>query len=524
MAGGETYARRSDISLEVLFLMLLALPVLAAGMLGLFAVLLRPLRKIPAHEYEQLVRAPAWLVTMIGVGITLLSLVALVQVARGDAQVFYGSTRGVTLLMGDAYTFWGSALLGAVLATAAWAPAARRTLVPRALPYFLLLLLLTWCALLLLFSVQLPLTVLSWLLLLGGVVVLWAWLYHPPWRWEFMEVPVVLGLAGVLGCLGLSRLHAMAPSADLSGLWNVLLASSASSMHLALLLVLLGWLGPAVYLPWWVWRRSEEVTLIWTPAALLLAVSGVLALIRLVFFAFPVGGGGVLAQLPGVDQLTLIKRLISWVAGWGIIALLLSAGWLVVNVGRWRRAAWGVLQPLPLAAAGLLLLGLAAGLFGLVAEVGPRRDQALNGLLWLLPTWAGALVICLTAGSLLSALTLRERTERRVLQASVWGALAALVALPPSSGFRGVLADYPTWRIAGMSPRLVLLLLVLLAIGAGLQLPAWCRRRVAETPRAGTGWGIIAPFLFALLLVTGGLLAGPLSPLFTLIRQSLLQR
>ena len=38
----------------------------AAGMLGLFAATLHPLRKIPAHEYIQLLRAPAWLVTVIG--------------------------------------------------------------------------------------------------------------------------------------------------------------------------------------------------------------------------------------------------------------------------------------------------------------------------------------------------------------------------------------------------------------------------------------------------------------------------
>ena len=493
-------------------------------MLGLFALLLRPLRHIPAHEYDQLLRAPAWLLTVIGGGITLCSLGALAQVAHGDAQVFYGSTRGVTLLLGDAYTFWGSALLGVVLATSSWAPAARRTLVPRALPYFLLVLLLAWLALLLLFSVQLSLTLLSWLLLLGGVVVLWAWLYRPLWRWEFMEVPVVLALAGVLGCLGLARLHFAAPATDLTGLWTVLLSSSAPSTHLALLLVLLGWLGPAVYLPWWAWQRREEVTLIWTPAALLLAVTGVLALIRLVCFAFPNGGGALLAQLPGIDPLTLIKRLLSWVAGWGMIALLLGAGWLALNVTVRRRAARGMLHPLTLAAAGLLLLALSAGLFGLIAEGGPRRDEALTGLLWLVPTWAGALVIWLTAGRLLSVLTRYERAERLVLQAALWGALAALVALPPSSGFRGVQAVYHTWRQAGTSPLLIIILLALVALSAGLQVPAWCRSRAADTPHPGAGWGIIAPFLLALLLVSSGLLAGPLAPLFTLIRQSLLQR
>ena len=184
--------------------MLLLLPVLAAGMLLLFAAALHPLRKIPAHEYAQLLRAPAWLVTTIGGGMMLLSLCALSRIAHGDTQVFYGNARGVPLLMGDAYTFWGSALLGAVLATAAWAPAACRTFVARALPYFLVILLLTWFALLWLFSMQLTLTLLSWLFLIAGVVVLWAWVYHPPWRWEFMELPLVLAVSGALG---LSLIH-----------------------------------------------------------------------------------------------------------------------------------------------------------------------------------------------------------------------------------------------------------------------------------------------------------------------------
>ena len=141
-----------------------------------------------------------------------------------------------------------------------------------------------------------------------------------------------------------------------------------------------------------------------------------------------------------------------------------------------------------------------------------------------MPTWAGVLVIFLTAGHLLSALTRQEQAERRLVQAALWGALAALVALPPSSGFRGVLNDAVVWRLNGISPPLVVLFLLLVALGAGLQLPAWCRRRVADTPHPGTGWGIIAPVLFALLLLTGGLLAGPLTPLFTLIRESLLLR
>lgn len=504
--------------------MMLLLPVLAAGMLVLFALALRPLRKIPPHEYAQLVRAPAWLVTIIGGGILLLSLCALRQVAHGDAQVFFGSARGVTLLMGDAYTFWGSALLGAVLASAAWAPAACRTLVGRALPYWLFILLLAWFALLLLFSVQLTLTLLSWLLLIGGVMVLWAWIYHPPWRWEFMELPVVLAVAGVLGCLGLTRLNFTAPSANLTELWGMLLSSAGQTTHIALLLVLLGWLGPAVYLPWWLCRRREQETLIWTPAALLLVVTGVLAIIRLIFFAFPVGGGGALALLPGVDHLALIKRLLSWVSGWGMIALLLGTGWMVVNSTLRRRITRGMLDPLPIVAASLLLLGLSAGLLGLVGGVGLHRSQAINGLLWLAPTWAGVLVIWLTSGHLLSALVQQEQVERRVLQIALWGSLAALVALPPSGGWYAVRAFFHTWRQYGTPPALVIVLLLLFAVGAALQLPAWCRRRVADTPHAGTGWGVFPPLLLALLLLTAGLFAAKLAPLFTLIRQSLLLR
>jgi hypothetical protein len=264
--------------------------------------------------------------------------------------------------------------------------------------------------------------------------------------------------------------------------------------------------------------------LIWTPAALLLAVTGVLSLIRLVFFAFPIGGGEILAQLPGVDHLALIKRLLSWVAGWGMIALTLGAGWMVINLVLRRRVARGMLDPLPLVAAGILLLGLAAGLYGLVAESGPQRDHAITGLFWMVPTWAGALVIWLTASHLLSAFTLRERTERLIMQVAVWVAFAALIAVPPSSGFRGVQAVYHTWRHSGTSPVIVIILLLLIAVGAGRQIPAWCRSHMATKPHEGAGWGVVSPWLFALLLIIGGLLAGPLTPLFTLMRQSLLLR
>jgi hypothetical protein len=45
----------------------------------------------------------------------------------------------------------------------------------------------------------------------------------------------------------------------------------------------------------------------------------------------------------------------------------------------------------------------------------------------------------------------------------------------------------------------------------------------AAAARPGIGWAILGPFLFAVLLFTTGLLSGPLTPIFQMIRQSLLQ-
>ena len=86
--------------------------------------------------------------------------------------------------MVDAYTLWGSALLGSVLLVTAWVPAARRSLVPRSAGPFIIILSLTWAALIMLFGVQLPVILVGWLAVLAGVIGLWCFLYRPWRQWR----------------------------------------------------------------------------------------------------------------------------------------------------------------------------------------------------------------------------------------------------------------------------------------------------------------------------------------------------
>ena len=477
------------ISLEIVVTILVLLPLLAAVMLGVFAASLIPLRKIPAHEYQQLVRAPAWIVVVTGGGLLVLSLLALGQMGGQGAQIFVGG-RHAALLMIDAYSLWGSALLGMVLAVTAWAPAARRSLLPRAVPYFLTVLLLTWLALLLLFSQQLGLSLFSWLLLLAGVMVFCAVLFRPGWHWEQLEVFLVLALAGLLGGIGLVWLHTLAKGSMVTNMWTVLLSSPPHATNAAMLLIAIGWIGPAIYLPWWLWVRREEEAAVWLPAAMLLAVAGVLASVRLIFFLFPAGGGN-FSQIPGVEHLFLIRQILGWLLAWGVVALLVGAGLQTYFAIRRRYDAVGLFRPLVLVASGMLLLGIAGGILGMADEQLGHRTEAITGLIWTLLTWSGMITVWLVIGLLLPMLTAKqEGAERTTLQVSLWLTMASLVAIPPSSGFHALASFWVIWGQHGTPPILVLTALLLTLAGVIMLLPRWSRRQVAEEPHPGAGWGL----------------------------------
>ena len=46
-------------------------------------------------------------------------------------------------------------------------------------------------------------------------------------------------------------------------------------------------------------------------------------------------------------------------------------------------------------------------------------------------TWVGFTAIWLSSAGLLPVLAMRERVERQIVQAALWVALAALLAVPP---------------------------------------------------------------------------------------------
>ncbi|HEX2948153.1 MAG TPA: hypothetical protein VHV83_01050 [Armatimonadota bacterium] len=493
---------------------------LAAGFLALFAVLLKPLRSIPAYEYEQLERAPAWMTVVIGGAIVLLSITALGKMSPAGAQVFVGWSRSEALLVIDGYALWASAIIGAVLAVSAWVPAARRSLVPRTIPHFLLVLGLAEFALLMVFSLHVGLLLLCWLMLLAGTIILWTVLYRPTWRWEQLEVSVVLGIAALLGTIGLVWLHALTRGSDMVNMWSVLLSTPPHAMNGAMLFISLAWLGPAIYLPWWLWEKSDEETMVWMPAALLITMAGTLTLVRLLFYIFPAGGGD-FSQLPGVEHLFLIKRILNWLLSWGLLALAGGSMWLAYTAFR-SKLSGRSLRPIIFVVSGLLLLGIAGGVLGVSDGPHGHRDGSIAGLLWVLLTWAGVITVWLSAKKLLLALP-NERDERTVLTISLWGTLAALVAIPPMPGFRALVSLWSTWKHFNAPPLVVVMFLLLTAVSAGFQLPQWIAAKNGSTPRVGAGWGIIGPFMLVVLLFLLGVFAGPFSPVLRLIRLSLLQ-
>ncbi len=489
---------------------------MAAALLACFPLALRALRGMPSHEYAQAVRAPAWLVVVIGGGIALASALALGQLSAQNDQVLVGWPGESPLLMVDGYSLWCSLLLGLALAVAAWVPAARRSLVPRTVWPCLLILVQSGFALLVLFGVRLPLLFTHWFIMLIAGVLAWIWLFRPARQWREWELPLVLALAGVLSGIGLAWLNAQAHGESLQTAWSPLLAGNPHATHGAMLLVLLGWLGPLVYLPWWSWDRRREEAALWQPAMVLLAMTGMLALVRLIFLAFPAGSIE-FSRDTSLHGQFLIKRIFTWLTAWGLLALLAGAGLLVASVVSRREELRRLgLRPLVLVLAGVLLVCLAAGLQA-------PRGTGIGGLLWAQLGWVGSLGILLASAGMLDALTPAERTERGVVLAALTVGLASLAALPPFPGFRGLAALWNPLQRAGTSHVLLVLTLVVSVLCAGWLSRRWTREHAASEHRPGAAWGILAPFSLALLLLFLGLLAPIFAPLVQLVRASLMQ-
>ncbi len=349
------------ITLGILATTIIWLPLLAAAILMLYPVVLVLLRALPEHEYVQTERAPAWFAVAIGAGITLLSLRAFAALPREGDQVFIGFSGTAPLLMVDAYTLWGSALLGIVLAVACWVPAARRSLVPHSTWPFVIILLLTWAALLMLFGVQLRVILVGWLALLGGIIGLWWTLFHPQRKWFHFEPALVLLLSAILGGSGLLWMIRVTHGEILTNLYSALLSSSPHATNGIVLLLAMGWLGPAAYLPWWLWVRREEESMVYLPAALLLATAGHLTLVHVLFLSFPAAGAA-FNQATGVEYLFLVRRVLGWLLAWGLLAVLTGAGWLAYRTILMHKVRISSLRPLILVTTGLLILGVAGGL------------------------------------------------------------------------------------------------------------------------------------------------------------------
>jgi hypothetical protein len=256
--------------------------------------------------------------------------------------------------------------------------------------------------------------------------------------------------------------------------------------------------------------------------AVVLPVVGVLALVRLLFFIFPAGGGN-FVQLPGVEHVFLLRQLLNWLLAWGILALLVGAGWLAAAVARRRPVTSQTLRPVSFVAAGLLLLGLAGGVLGAAEGWPSPHGEAAIGLLWLVLAWAGNLAIWLSVVHLLPVLAATEHGERLSLYFACWVATAILVACPLTAGYWGLANCWMSWQQYHTPPVLIVTALLVSAGSLLLLLPRWLRTLMAQTPRIGAGWGILGPFMLACALLVCGLCAGPLHPLFLLIRQSLLQ-
>ena len=492
----------------------IVLPIFAAAVLTLLPALLALAKRLSQEEYDQAVRAPAWLMVLVGAGLVALGGIALSHWTKDMWPIYLGLNMARPTLMVDAYTLWSTVLLGAFLAVGAWVPGARRSLVPHTLWPTFVTLVLTWLALLMLHSLHIELLLGCWLGIVGGCIALWLWLLRPRFHVAALEVALVLALAAVLSTIGLLWLRGLVNGDSLDHAWRQVLNAPPRAISGALVLTLLGLVGPAFYLPWWLWTRREEGAMLWMPAALLTAGVGPLALVRLLYFAFPARSAA-LQQLTGTEQLEFITRILGWLTTWGLLAVCVGAGWMVWLVVRRREPAEG-LRPLALTAPGLLLLGLAGGL-------NAQQGTGIAGMLWLQLTWVAVTGVWVAGNGLLPALAPAERTERGVVHTAQLLALAALVAVPFTAGSRGLAPLLAALARLSTPTPLLVLCLVVTALGSLLLLPRWLRPAEGALPRTGTAWGILGPFALALLLTLAGLLATRLTPLFELIRTSLLQ-
>lgn len=501
---------------------LVLLPLLGAGVLMIFSAILPALRRLPTDEYEQLFRAPAWLVVAIGGGMVLLSALGLSQMGERGSTAYFGWEVGKPLLMVDAYTLYGSALMGMVLSVSAWTPAARRSLLAHAQRNFILVLVTIWFALIMMLSIRIPVSITCFLLMVAGCLLLWTLLCRPRWHWEQMEFFFIFLFATVLTSLGLFWLLKLAHGSDMLAMWSVLLSQSPQLVNSAVIFIIIGWLGLAVYLPWWIWGRREESALILLPMILAIAIVCVLSLVRVIFLLFPAGGDDV-TRLPGVENIFLIERIIGWLFFWGILAILMGSCWLCVLSIRQRIKEFIHLKPLSLVISGVLLLTLAGGLAGQFAGNLAQRDIAMTGMLWGILAWCGITTIWLTAGNLFNVMTLREQGERMTLTVACWIALVTLLGIPPTVGFYQYVSLWRTWQHEGSLPLLVGILLLIAVLSVSIRLPGWIKSQIATLPREGVTWGVIGPFAFAMLLVFVGLLNGSFNSLIIVIRLSLLQ-
>jgi hypothetical protein len=493
---------------------LILLPLLAAIILSIYPLVLRTLLSLPLDEYAQAARAPAWFTVIIGGTQAVLALWALGALPSGD-QVFIGRLDIGPLLMADAYTLWGSVVLGTVLAVGAWVPAARRSVPAPSLFPFPFFLLLAWLAQIMLFSIHFPLTLVSWLLLLAGVAVTWWVLYRPRRQWREFEMPLVLVFVALVGTAGMLWLNRLAHGDVLPTAYSFLLSASPQATNATVLLLVLAWLGPAVYLPWWLWARRDEPSMIWLPAALSLCVAAQFTLVHMLYLAFPPASRDIILHTR-ITPLFLIDRTLSWMTAWGLLALLIGSGWLAYHLVLRVPVTVNRLRPLALVCGGILLLGISIGLQG-------QRHGGVTGLFWLQLTWVGMVCTWLAAGGMLSVLAPIEQAERATVQVACWLAVIMLMAFPPGPGFRGLVALWEPMRMLSLPRTLVAFTLVVTGLCAGMALPRWFAQQHVPSPRPGAAWGIGGPFLLAFLLLTLGLFGGQLTPLLDSIHHSLLQ-
>ncbi|MHB9109896.1 MAG: hypothetical protein ACYDCO_22825 [Armatimonadota bacterium] len=506
------------IKLQLLIPILIWLPLLAAVMLAIFPFVLKMLRGIPAEEYAQTLRAPAWFTVVIGASLSVLSLAALGAMSppAGGDQVFVGLPFTKTLLLIDAYTLWSNAIFGAVLAVGAWVPAARRSGVAASPFLFTAIMLLAWLAQLMLFSSRLSMTLGCWLLLLAGVGLLWFALFRPRRRWQDLEVPLVLCLVAILGFSGLVWLDRLAHGDSLVNAWSLLSIADPRATNGAVLLLALGLLGPSFYLTWWIWARRDEQAMLWLAAVLLMSVVAQSAFVHIVFLAFPPVGLE-LQRATHVSALFLIDRTLGWMTAWGLLALLAGSGWLAYYAIMRIAPRVERLRPLALVAAGVLLLGISVGLQG-------QQRGGITGLLWLQLTWVGVTSVWLAAGGMLSVLMPSEQSERTTVKVACWLSLLVLMAIPPGPVYRGLAALWEPMKALNVPGMLVVFTLVIAGLSVAAVLPRWFAQQVVLTPRPGAAWGIIAPFLLAFLLIILGFFGWHFAPLMEAIGHSLQQQ